>query len=139
MILHSTCESFVTSSKSLQEWIDLHEQPALRQQDSKGVDCSDESYGQATLGCFDGPQAGEYKVLGMCWRPEDDLFVFDMSSLIQLASTLATYKMQHYLCCRQILRSSRTPVTSRRPFHGVFQKLCSNKTSWDCPLSYELS
>ena len=83
---------FVTSSKSLQEQIDLHEQPASRRQDSKGVDCSDESYGQATLGCFDGPQAGEYKVLGMRWRLEDDLFVFDMSSLNQHASTLQPTK-----------------------------------------------
>ena len=66
---------FVTSSKFLQKQIDLIKQPAQRRQDSGGLDFSDESYGQATIRCFDGLQLGEHKLLGMCRRPEDDLYV----------------------------------------------------------------
>ena len=75
----------------------------------------------------------------MCWCPVDDLFVFDMSSLVQLASTLQRTK------CNVISIVGRfyDPLGLLSPvvvcFKVFCQKLCSNKTSWDCPLSHQLS
>ena len=75
----------------------------------------------------------------MGWHPKDDLFVFDMSFLVQLASTLQPTKRNVISIVGRfyILLGFLSPVVVR--FKVFFQKLCSKKTSWDCPLSHELS
>ncbi len=52
----------------------------------------DETYGEATLGDSHGQEAKEQKVLGVRWRSSDDRLVFDVSTIIRLASTLEPTK-----------------------------------------------
>ena len=53
---------------------------------------SDESYASATLGDTFESLAGNEKVLGVQWRITDDCFVYDTSTIFQIAKTLEPTK-----------------------------------------------
>ena len=126
---------FVTNRRSLQLRINHAEQAcASQQQESQEMNYSDETYGRATLGITVDTEAEEQKVLGLRWRPGDDLLLFDTSTILQLASSVKPTKRNVI----SVVGKFYDPLGFLGPviirFKVFFQRLCSNKIAWDQPL-----
>ena len=77
---------FVTNSAELQQRINHAESVPPTTVAVSASDLSDETYAQATLGTQHAKELDECKILGVPWIPENDLLVFDVSSLAQVAT-----------------------------------------------------
>lgn len=127
---------FVTNSEQLQKRIYCAEHTSVP--DVTSDDCLDETYVKATLGDFHELGVEEQKVLGVRWRPSDDCFVFDVSAVVEFASTLEPTKRHVISTVSKFFDplGFLTPVTIR--FKVFFQKLCERKVDWDVLLSDDL-
>lgn len=127
---------FVTNSEQLQQRICHAEQvPVSDEMTSDGLD---ETYVKATLGDSHELAREEQKVLGVRWRPSDDCLVFDVSAIVETASTLEPTKRNVISTIGKFFDplGFLTPVTIR--FKVFFQKLCGHKVDWDLLLSDDL-
>jgi len=130
---------FCTNSTQLQQRIDHTEQLCTLKGAKNDTAHLDETYIEFTLGDSQGLGTEEQKVLGMCWRPSEDRFVFDISTITNLACNLEPTKRNVI----SIIGKFYDPLGFLAPvmirFKIFFQKLCGNKVSWDQPLPDELT
>lgn len=133
---------FVSNSEQLLQRINRAEQPRAPGGSHAVADdntnCLDESYVGATLGDSHALGIEEQKVLGVRWRPGDDRLVFDVSAIVQLASTSEPTKRKVISIVGRFYDplGFLAPVTIR--FKIFFQKLCDRKIGWDEPLPNHL-
>lgn len=127
---------FCTSSSSLQKRIDHTE--AHNSVPPETLHHLEETYAEATLGMPQTLEAEEHKVLGVLWNPSSDHFIFDVTELASIASTLEPTKRNLV----SVIGRFYDPLGFLAPiviqFKVLFRKLCQNKVEWDSTLPEEL-
>ena len=128
---------FRTNSTCLQKRIDQFE--SLQHPSSQLRDELNETHTATTLGDFFVLGVKEEKVLGVRWMPDEDSFVFDVTSIVQLANTLTPTKRNVISVVGRFFDplGFLSPVII--PFKVFFQELCTSKIGWDEELTPELT
>ena len=77
-------------------------------------------------------------MLGVKWRPRDDVFIFDISNLHSIATATEPTKRNIIGLCARFYDPLGfvSPVTAR--FKMLFQEICAAKLDWDAHLDGEL-
>ena len=133
---------FHSNSQSLQQEIDRIEESSNQDTWKTRTPSVTETSGQSLkLSPSNASSMGseEQKVLGICWRHTDDMLVFDISGISQLANKCEPTKRT----VTSIIGRFYDPLGFLSPLtisYKVFlQALCNDKVAWDCPLPAELS
>ena len=100
---------------------------------------NDESCTKNTLGEHEQMDNSEtVKVLGVKWRPADDVLIFDLSNLHSIATMAEPTKRNVIGLCARFHNPLGfvSPVTVH--FKMLFQDICAAKLDWDAHLDGEL-
>eukprot|EP00731_Ephydatia_muelleri_P007453 Em0003g1701a len=128
---------FMSNSPALQARVSSQETNEIQVPQREAVTCDDESYTKNTLG--ERLELPEYvKVLGVKWKPTEDILVCDIGDLYKVAVNMVPTK-------RNVIGLSARvydPMGILSPwtvcFKLLFQDICAAKLDWDDQLEGEL-
>ena len=130
---------FSTNSPQLQQSIAAAESPGPSSPEQETEPEVHQSYAEATLGNPQSVKPGQTKVLGVCWDPDADRLVLDLTAIAKLASTVKPTKRNVVSTVGKIYDPLGlvTPVVVK--FKIFFQTLCEKRVAWDDPLPADLA
>lgn len=103
---------------------------------NKQIETAKESYAKATLGAKTATKND--KVLGQAWNCERDLFIFELSEMVEKADNLPVTKGS----VLKVIAGLYDPLGLVSPvligIKVLFQELCARKVDWDEELAGEL-
>eukprot|EP00731_Ephydatia_muelleri_P005900 Em0003g148a len=128
---------FMSNSPALQARVSSQETNGIQVPQHEAVTCDDESYTKNTLGeRLELPEC--VKVLGVKWKPTEDILVCDIGDLYKVAVNMVPTK-------RNVIGLSARvydPMGILSPwtvfFKLLFQDICAAKLDWDDQLEGEL-
>ena len=132
-----TLRKFMSNSPTLQARMSSQDNHGVQVPQREPVTCDDESYTKNTLGeRLDLPEC--VKVLGVKWKPAEDVLVCDLGDLYKVAVTMHPTK-------RNVIGLSARvydPMGILSPwtvcFKLLFQDICAARLDWDDQLGGEL-
>ena len=132
-----TLRKFMSNSTTLQAHISSQDSYGVQVPQREHVTCDEESYTKNTLGeRLDLPEC--VKVLGVKWKPAEDVLVCDLSDLYKVAVTMHPTK-------RNVIGLSARvydPMGILSPwtvcFKLLFQDICAARLDWDDQLEGEI-